>query len=382
MPILWRYLISQYLRVLLLCTVAFIAILLTMRLDEIAHFATLGPPGWLIVLFILYQIPYILPIAIPISSLISVILLMQRLSKSHELTALRACGFSFRDVLTPLLAVATGLSLFNFFIVSEMATTSHLTSGVMKNELRSVNPLLLLHNKHIMRMKGFYFDSLGSSRMGEDATDIILATPNKHNNRLNLLIAKHLEASPSMFNGKGITVISSAGSQDQDQYDHLMLENIESATTSVEDFSMMVQKKVWTINYDHLRLPLLLVRLDELKSKYQTALATKAPENECKQTKRGIYRCYTEIIRRISISLATLTFTLMGAVFGISIGRESSRRGILYVVGLATLYLLAYFSAKGIDHLLIASSLFYLLPHLVIILTSIWFLNRVGKGTV
>ena len=42
MPVLWRYLIAYFLRIAIVCVLAFIAILLTMRLDEIAHFAALG----------------------------------------------------------------------------------------------------------------------------------------------------------------------------------------------------------------------------------------------------------------------------------------------------------------------------------------------------
>ncbi len=38
--------------------------LVTTRLDAVAHFATLGSEGLLILWFTLHQIPYILPIAI------------------------------------------------------------------------------------------------------------------------------------------------------------------------------------------------------------------------------------------------------------------------------------------------------------------------------
>src|SRR5262249_35116763 len=103
MPILWRYLLGHYLKVLVLCVLAFVAILLATRLDEIAHFATLGPEGMVILSFPLHQIPYILPIAIPISCLISAMLLIQRLSHTHEMTAIRASGLSLRMILCPIL---------------------------------------------------------------------------------------------------------------------------------------------------------------------------------------------------------------------------------------------------------------------------------------
>lgn len=380
MPILWRYLLSQYLKVLCLCTVAFIAVLLTMRLEEVAHFATLGASAIHIIWFTLSQIPYVLPIAIPVSSLISAVLLIQNLSHTHELSAMRSCGLGLRDILTPILIAAAFLTCLNFYIVSELATNSHLATGLVKSELRAVNPLLLAQNKHLMRLKGFYFDTLGPSKMGEMASDTILAMPNKHNNRLNLLIAKDLQANSKHFIGNGVTLISGVASDTENYYDHLMLENIGHAATSIEDFALMIQKKVWTLNNDHLQLSMLLVRLDDENKALQKALESGLPQNEIKQIKRNLHRGYTEIMRRLSVALAVFTFTLMGAAFGVSISRYRSTRGIGFVIGLAALYLIAFFAAKGIDYQLIPASLLYLLPHVLIIILSIWALRRVTNG--
>src|SRR6516225_5987237 len=119
LPILWRYLLHHYLKVSFFCVFSFVAVLLTTRLDEIAHFASLGPEGWYILRFTFYQIPYILPIAIPVSALISAILLIQRLSHSQELTAFRASGMSIMGVLSPILIAGMLLSLANFYVASE-----------------------------------------------------------------------------------------------------------------------------------------------------------------------------------------------------------------------------------------------------------------------
>jgi len=213
MPILWRYLLGQYFNVLILCTLSFIVILLTTRLEDIVRFATLGANGLAIFWFALYQIPYILPLALPISCLISAILLVQRLSSTYEITALRSSGISLFNVILPLLMAAAPLSIVNFYIVSEMATDSHLKTGLIKSELRSVNPLLLLQNKHLMRMKGIYFDILGTSKMGDSASDCILAMPNKSNNRLNLMLSKLMKVTPDQFICENVTLVTSLASK-------------------------------------------------------------------------------------------------------------------------------------------------------------------------
>lgn len=89
MPILWRYLLKNYFQVFFLCVTGFISILLVTRVQEIARLAALNSQIDIIILFTLCQIPYILPIAIPISGLISAILLVQRLSHTQELSTLR-----------------------------------------------------------------------------------------------------------------------------------------------------------------------------------------------------------------------------------------------------------------------------------------------------
>jgi lipopolysaccharide export system permease protein len=63
-------------------------------------------------------------------------------------------------------------------------------------------------------------------------------------------------------------------------------------------------------------------------------------------------------------------------------GRKRSSLGIITVIGLSTLYLTAFFTAKGMDHALVAASLLYLVPHVIIISASLWTMRRftLGKG--
>lgn len=377
MPIIWRYLLSHYLSVLFFCVISFIVILLTTRLDEIAHFATLGPESTYIFLFTLHQIPYVLPIAIPISSLISSILLIQSLSRSHELTAMRAAGLSLWYLLAPMLFAAAFLTIANFYIVSELATNSHLSTNVLKKELRSINPLLLLHHKHLMKLKGIVVTTLGPSKLGEMASDVIIAAPDKKQGRTNLLFAANLESGSTDFMGRQVTLFKSMPDVN---FDTMVVENMDEANISTQDFSQMMQQKAWILNNDHLKLAPLLEYLYEEQALLDAAKTDDRPLSEQKIIQRKIYRIYAEIIRRFSLAFAVFTFTLLGAAFGISISRTQSNRSFLYVIMLAAFYLMAYFTAQGIDHLIIAASLLYLVPHSVMIFLSMKTISRATKG--
>lgn len=380
MPILWRYIIRNFLKIVIASVFAFVAILLTMQLDNIAHFAALGAPFDYILLFTFHQIPYILPIALPLSCLIASLILVQRLSNTHELTALRASGFALRDILAPLWLTAAFLTAGNFWITSELSTHSHLQSNLLKNELRSINPLLLLHSKHLMRLKGFYFDALGASRVGETSADVVLAFPNRYNQRLNLMIAKNLKSSPSSFIGEGVTLISGMASEKENDFDPLLVENMERFQTHVRDFSDILQRKVWAVNNDYLQMPLLLARIKEQMDLLPKRVHAGEGLEQWKQISHQLNRSLSEVIKRFSIAIAVFSFTLMGTAFGLHIGRQKNYFPLYYAIGLTTLYLVAFFVAKGADHNSPLAATLYLAPHLIIISASLLTLRRISKG--
>ncbi len=370
MPILWRFIAGNFLKVFLLSVLAFIAVLLTLRMQEIAHFASLDANGEYILWFILYQIPYILPVAIPLSALISAMILTRDLSSNHELSALRSLGFSLKRIFTPVLILAAFIATLNFVTLSEVATFSHLQTSLLKSELRSVNPLILLHNKHLLKVKGIFFDTLGPSRMGEEALDVVIAIPNKAGERMNLVVAKKLTAELDQFNGENITLITSLKTGKEGTFDPFVIENNQTIGSKIDDFSSIVQKKVWKVNDDQLNFKNLLVKLGEIKRS----------EMEPKQKQKDISRTLSEIARRLSLGFAPLIFTIMGLSFGIEIGRRKKMINLLVVTLLTALYMITFFLGKGISDHVEATLLLYAIPPFLILGASLYQLSRIQRG--
>src|SRR5262249_45008349 len=129
-----------------------------------------------------------------------------------------------------LLLAGTCIAILNFYIVSELATHSHLRTNLIKNELRSVNPLLLLHNKHLMRMKGLFFNTMGASRLGEKASHVVIAMPNRNNTRINVFFAKNLEATPFALIESNVTLLTSLHLKNSKFFDHMLLKTSEKTS--------------------------------------------------------------------------------------------------------------------------------------------------------
>lgn len=378
MPIIWRYLYKQFFKVFLLTTVSFILILLITRLKEIAKFISLSPNISCVLAFIINIVPYILPIAIPIASLLSVVVLFQKLSRSHELTALRCAGYSLFSVIFPIVSVALLLSLLNFFIVSELTSHSQIFSRKTINELITTNPFYLLENRNKLRKKDFYVDMTIEDR-GKSAKNLFIITPDKDNKQLNFMSISELTVNQDQLFAPSINVISMVDSNDDASYEHLVIENENNIATSASDLTKIMHKTFLHLQPHHLCMPFLKIALDEKRQRLKLAKEGKNLE-EIKKSTNEISDFYSEIARRLSIGLSVFTFTMIGIGFSIEIGRNLKRRNLTLMSSLAIFGLVCFFVGKIFHHYFWLAAVIYLSPHLISNTLSIWKLSRTMRG--
>lgn len=363
MPILWRYLLKNYLQVFVLCVGSFIAVLLVTRFQEIARFAISGAGTLPVLLFGLYQIPYVLPIAIPISCLIASMLLYQRLSHTHELTALRSAGFSLYSLIFPVLLVSALLSIVNFSIASEITPLCRTLSRELIYQVTAKNPLFLLQKETLVRLKNTYID-MKALKSGKKAEDVIFVVNNASSKRLGLMVAQELFLDGDMLTGKNVALISCVDSKNPALFDHLIIENQKAMRTKASNLAQFVQNYEWYSNLDY--YPLRMIRAKE--SVERGELFFPSP------------RALMEISRRASLGLAAFTFTLIGLAFGMEVGRYRTKKGILWAIGLASAFMICFVAAKSFRDSPLLASTIYLLPHLLITLCSLRSLRSVTRG--
>ncbi len=358
-PILWRYTIRAYLKIFLLSVGTFVSVLMVSRFKEIARFAALSSNWGKTGLFAVYQIPFILPMAIPLSALIASFLLFQHLSRTHELTAFRSLGFSFKNILIPLLLLSSFLALINFSIAAELAPYCRRESKMLLYRETSGNPLLLLQRQNLIKMKDAYI-RIKTKENASRASNFTLITYNESNQRLNLLTAKKLKIQGEELLGEDVAIISYIHSNALN-FDPLIIENQGFLSTAAPLLSAALKKNRPRIDSPSLSLRMLRHRLHEKPKLMRSASV--------------------EIFRRLSLSISVFSFTFLGCAFGIELGRSPKKRTLFYALLLTFMILSSYFLGKSFKKELLLAALVFPLPHLVAILASTCRLFRLSRGT-
>ncbi len=360
MPILWKYLLKGYFQLFILCVSAFVSVLLVVRFQEIALFASSGANLYQIALFSLYQIPYILPLAIPISSLITCMILLQRMSSCLEITALRSCGFSLASLSYPLFLTGCILSLVNFTIASEMAPLTRTLAKHLLHTITSNNPFIVMQRDSPVTLKSFDFD-LKNLEPGKKAEEILCIMRQDSQERIGLFFAKELSIDAQSIHGKSLSLLSSVDPQFSG-YDHLIIENQESMQMSKNTITAHLFSTDWFAKDN-------LLPLKEALHKHRT-------EKGNLITKTGL-----DLVRRVFFGLCPLSFTFIGIAFGLHIGRSKRKGAIFTAFFLAFLILGSFLTAKTLAKTPILALALFVIPQPLAILISMRSLLRISRGT-
>ncbi|PCI95078.1 hypothetical protein COB11_03100 [Candidatus Aerophobetes bacterium] len=360
MPLLWRYLLKDYLKILLLSTFVFVCILLVMRAQEIARFAILSSEGIGVFLFILYQIPYILPFALCISTLIASMLTMQTLTTSHEITAFRCAGATLSSLLSPILLASLFLCIANFMIISELAPKCKLSSSTLLYETASSNPLILFRKNKFLKIKDSYVD-MNFTDNDDLAENVIFAFKDSSSSKLSLILAKSLKLAGKELIGSDLSLFSNL--QTKKNYDDLLLENQKQMTIDAGKISALLQKSKQQIKFEHLSTKYLL-----LKRKLDRG------------TKKTRKEYFFEVSKRAFFTFSPFTFTLLGLSFGLQIGRKLNRSKMAKVSLLILFIFVCYLLAKAMHKSPPLALVIFILPHPVIFAICKLRLKKIEKG--
>lgn len=112
-----KYIISELIKPFLMVIMAFIVVMISVRLGEdIESIVRDKIPALIIIRTILYKIPDYIVQSLPIAYLMATLLTTSRFSRDHETTALRAAGIKFKRLMIPILFLSVIVSSLGFLI--------------------------------------------------------------------------------------------------------------------------------------------------------------------------------------------------------------------------------------------------------------------------
>jgi len=107
-------------------------------------------PYYLIELLI-YVLPAVVVLTIPMATLVGILLALGRLSTESEVTAMKAHGVGFHQILLPLVLTATFLSIFDFVFMDYALPRGNVAYSARKRDISVRNPTLVLEDGVVMR---------------------------------------------------------------------------------------------------------------------------------------------------------------------------------------------------------------------------------------
>lgn len=376
LPALWRYVLLQYCKTLGVSAFGFLIILLSTRLEEVAKLISLGAPLFPVLLYIFYQIPYMLQLAIPISTLVASVYLFQRLSQSNELTAIRAAGIGLYELLGPIIIFSSFIAAFFFSFLFDLSAEAHLAAKQLEFSIKSQYPIALLQNSRLLQQSGMSLDMKGSLKTDGYANDLILATNSQESGRSILIVAKEVSSNAGQLHGHDVSLISISENK-TGAFDTIFIDNAKENLIDLAKVGPLAIKRSWKASNEMLSLPQLLAKRQELQNEVQEF---EQMDKKAMKQRHLRARCTVEIARRAALAFSIITFSLFGMAFGVSIGRYLRKR-LLLIVAFAALFLVSYLAAKAFEDKTAVAITLYIVPNIILIAASLMRMHTIQKGS-
>lgn len=110
--------VSRFFSLFSFCVLGVIVIFVSLDLIEnVDRFIDMQVPWHLVAVYYLFYMPYIIALTLPMASMLATSILIGGMAKANEITATKALGFSYYQVMTVLLFLGLGASALSFGIV-------------------------------------------------------------------------------------------------------------------------------------------------------------------------------------------------------------------------------------------------------------------------
>ena len=100
---------------------------------------------------IFYMMPVMVVLALPMAVLVAILLALGRLSSDNEITAMKAQGVAFYQLMLPLLGVSLILSFVNLALMDYALPQANLAYASLRRDIQKHNPAFVLEEATVMK---------------------------------------------------------------------------------------------------------------------------------------------------------------------------------------------------------------------------------------
>ena len=151
MRVLNKYIVYDFLITFILTVMIFTFIMCVGAVVKAIDLLARGVSGWFILQVFLFNIPFILTFSIPISVLTAILLQFGRMSFDGEVAAMKACGLSMWQIVSPIVLISIGLSFFCFYLHNSLAPQSHFAQRRVLVKVGMEEPVNLLEEGRFVK---------------------------------------------------------------------------------------------------------------------------------------------------------------------------------------------------------------------------------------
>lgn len=369
LKLLHRYILKEALLYLAICLFAFTTLLLVIRMLKFTDLiVNKGVEFKQVALIFLSIIPTFLEFAIPMATLLAVMLSFARMSGDSEIVVMRASGISLKQLIKPVFILGTLILLISSFISLKLRPWGNHTLSTTLYEIA--------RTKTIAGLEEGIFNKLGEITLYAEIIDHKSGMMKKIliEDRRNGLRKIILSKTGQLYSGEnsvnGITFLLNEGSIHEIKDSNYSLTNFNTNSFTIPPDEFYGQKSEQKraddteLNWNELDQRQLEVedKLNHLENETDPLVARK-------EYKRQLANLRIEFGRRFTMPFAGLLFALLGMPFGIQAPRAQKTWGTSLSVGLSMIIFVIYYAVLSISITLAQSNTFS--PYLAVCLPNI-----------
>ena len=348
MSILNRYISQDFISTFILTLLIFTFVMCIGAVVKAIDLVSKGVSAELIIRVFIYNIPFLLTFTIPMSTLTTILLLFNRLSFDGELTAMRACGMSLWQIISPVLLISIVLSIFCAYLSTSAAPKSHFARRTLISNVKIQDPVNLLEEGRFV--KGF--------------PGMLLYVGKKTGDRIRDIVVYELEGSTVVRNVRA----KSGKMYVDDEKDELVIDLYDVRIDQPDKNDPMDPSKSRNVSASHYPVRFDLdevMRKSTLRKKTSdmtfTELVTtirdvriRYPDLDEDDLMKERMTLIVEANERLALSMSCFAFAMLGIPLGMKSRRKESSVGIgisLILVFLFYFFIIIANSLVGHPHL-------------------------------